>query len=75
MHTYIHKVNGCICQKLHVHKDKRIPNRNTKNLLGHFRNHWTCACNFLQVRMLNLVRFQCISFHSMFIQGLYSALA
>lgn len=30
---------------------------------------------FLQVRMLNLGRFQCISFHSMFIQGFYSALA
>lgn len=41
----------------------------------YFRNHWTYAFKFLHGGMLNLARFQCISIHSMFIQGFYFALA
>lgn len=73
VYTHIYKLNGCISQKVHAHKDKKIPYGNTKILHGHFRNHWTYAFKFLQVRMLNSGRFQCISFHS--IQGFYFALA
>lgn len=71
---YIHKINGCTSQKLHVHIGKRNPNSNIE-MDTYSRNHRTYAFKFPQVRKFNLGRSQCISFHSMFIRCFCSALA